>query len=129
MAVMVRLLLVWMAALAAPDAPAPKPIWVTHGESTFIDDPLALSPSGDRLAYVRTRGAEGAQRGWCARPGEKTGSPFRFPHSTPPPGRRPFPADGKQLLVVTRTDEKREAQLYDLAGKAVGRKIGPAEQI
>ncbi len=50
--------MVALLALVAAPSPAPKPLFAIKGESAFIDDGFALSPQGDRLAYVRTNGAD-----------------------------------------------------------------------
>jgi len=118
------------ALVAAPTA-APKPVYAAKGESAFIDDGFALSPGGDRLAYVRTNGADVMQVEVVSLPAGKTDATFSIAQFTKTPERLVFTPDGKHLVVLSKApeDEKREAQTYDLVGKPVGKKIGPAQQI
>src|SRR5262249_32494067 len=109
----------------------PKPIFATKNESTFIDDGFVVSAQGDHLAYVRTNGADVVQVEIVSLPAGKTDATFSITQFTHTPERLFFTPDGKQLVLVSTTpeEEKREAQAYDLAGKPVGKKIGPAQKI
>jgi hypothetical protein len=126
---MQALMAVLLALAAAPAVP--KPIFATKSESAFIDDGFALSPQGDRLAYIRTNGADVVQVEIVSLPAGKTDATFSIAQFTKTPERVLFTADGKHLVVVSKAPEedKREAQAYDLAGKPAGKKIGPTQQI
>src|SRR5690348_8308798 len=39
------------------DPPPARVVERIHAEGDFIDDPFALSPAGDRIAYITTDGA------------------------------------------------------------------------
>jgi hypothetical protein len=123
-------LMVLLALVAAAPA-APKPIFATKSESAFIDDGFALAPQGDRLAYIRTNGADVVQIEIVSLPAGKTDATFSIAQFTKTPERVLFTPDGKHVVVLSKAPEedKREAQAYDLAGKPVGKKIGPTQQI
>src|ERR1044071_9959099 len=114
---------------AAPAAP--KPIFATKSESAFIDDGFALSPQGDRLAYIRANGADVVQVEIVSLPAGKTDATFSIAQFTKTPERLLFLPNGKHLVVLSKAPEgdKREAQVYDLTGKPIGKRIGPSQQI
>jgi hypothetical protein len=114
------------AAAHAAEPPAPAAVHKVHVDQGFIDDALALGPSGDRLAYVHTDGdlsqlviqkvgAEG-----------KVAAPLK---GLPPAiGKLAFSADGKFVLVVgeDREHDNRVAQLFTVDGKAHKNKLPAA---
>ena len=120
---------VFLALVAAPATP--KPIFATKSESAFIDDGFALSPQADKLAYIRTNGAEIVQVEIVSLPEGKTDATFSIAQFTKTPERVLFTPDGKHVVVLSKAPEedKREAQAYDLTGKPAGKKIGPSQQI
>jgi hypothetical protein len=110
---------------------AATPIFTVHGEPTFIDDGFALTPAGDRLAFVRANGADKADLEVVALPsGERVGrfSIAAFSHAAE---RVLFLPDGGRLLVIARAPggTGRVAQLYDVSGRVIGHRIGPATEI
>ncbi|HJZ86985.1 MAG TPA: hypothetical protein VKN99_17555 [Polyangia bacterium] len=110
--------------------PAPKPVLVVHGDTTFVDDAYALSPSGGRLAYVRSNGADIAQVEVAELPSGNVEARFSIAAFSRIPERLSFTENGKLIVVGRLPDaERREAQVFDLSGKPLGRKLGPADSI
>src|SRR5262245_40173696 len=89
--------------LALSPAPAPpKPIYATKSESAFIDDGFALSPQGDRLAYIRANGADVVQVEIVSLPAGKTDATFSIAQFTKTPERLLFLPGGKHLVVLSK---------------------------
>jgi hypothetical protein len=116
---------------ATAPADAPKPIFKAHAETLFIDDPLALTRAGDRLAYLLTDGAGRVEVHLVTLPEGKPEGTFSVAAQIHSPEQLAFSADGRYLVVIGKQpeQERRDAQVFTLDGKAVGHHIGPATNL
>src|SRR5689334_13149620 len=94
----------WLAialVLGAGSAP-PKPVLTIHADARFLDDAFALSPSGDRLAFIRTNGAEQTDVEIVGVPGGASQSHFPLRGPAGIPERLVFTRDGQRVIVIAR---------------------------
>lgn len=125
----VALLLASASARAQKPAAPPAPLHKVHVEKGFIDDAIALSADGERIAYVLSDGDTATltieKLGGAAVKAKLQGLP-------PIIARVAFSADGKHLLVVgdDREKEAKVAQVYTTAdGQPVKGRLGPVTDL
>lgn len=108
-------------------AAEPKKIASYSAENDFIDDPIAFSPDGKKLAFIVTDGATHSVLR-IVNPGE-TGPGTTLTYSSITPERIDF-LDSDRLLMVERNPETHlaRAQLFTTRGPARER-LGPADDI
>jgi hypothetical protein len=122
-------LVVGLGLVAGPRARAaegPTPLHTVHMEKGFIDDALALSPSGDRVAYVHSDGDTAQLIIERVGGGDKvTASLAGMP---PAIGRLSFSVDGQFVLVVgdDRDKEVKVAQVFTVTGQPHKARLAPA---
>src|SRR5512137_2821126 len=127
--VIVALLVTSTSAHAKAPARAPAPLHKVHVEKGFIDDAIALSADGERVAYVLSDGDTTTLTieqigGGPAVKAKVQGLP-------PITSRLVFSADGKYLVVVGDDREKdaKVAQVYTTDGKPLKGKLGPVTDL
>jgi hypothetical protein len=124
----VALVLASASAHAQRPTAAPAPLHKVHVEKGFIDDAIALSADGERLAYVISDGDLTTlvieKIGGAAVKVKLQGLP-------PIIAKLAFSPDGKYLLVVgdDREKEAKVAQVYAADGQPVKGKLGPATDL
>jgi hypothetical protein len=123
------LLLASASAGAQQPTPAPAPLHQVHVEKGFIDDAIALSADGERVAYVLSDGDTATLTiekigGGAVVKAKVAGLP-------PIISKLAFSADGKHLLVVgdDREKEAKVAQVYTTAGQPLKGKLGPVTDL
>ena len=129
-ALSVLVLVVGWAGLAAGDPPRPvkAALHSVHVESGFIDDAVALAPSGDLVAYVVCDGD--VQTLTLQRIGGDVVARTRLSGLPPIIAKLRFSSDGKYLLVVgdDRERDAKVARIMTAAGVPVGAALGPVTE-
>jgi hypothetical protein len=123
------LLLVSASVRAQRPTAAPTPLHKVHVEKGFIDDAIALSPDGDRIAYVLSDGDTATLT--IEKLGGGTAVKAKVVGLPPIIAKLVFSADGKHLLVVgeDRENEAKVAQVYTSDGQPLKGKLGPVTDL
>lgn len=131
LATTIGLLAFALAGAAPASAQAPAPLATLKADDTFFDDAFAVDPAGERLAVIRTDGADVCRLEVIEiATQQKVLSADLVPLSRTPE-RVQFSPDGRRVLVVAPATAgsngvpARTAQVFDLGGKH-GKKLGPA---
>jgi hypothetical protein len=125
----VALLLTSTSAHAQAPARAPAPLHKVHVEKGFIDDAIALSADGERVAYVLSDGDTTTLT--IEKIGGGPAVKAKVQGLPPITSRLVFSADGKYLLVVGDDREKdaKVAQVYTADGQPLKGKLGPVTDL